>query len=409
MFQYRQLIVIFLCIFSSFFASASKEVLVLFPIQVDEQDLRFESDFGTALQEGLQSRYQVYYGPGVEKELEREYQRVDCNAERCQQNVAIAFNGELIADASVKKFGTGYSIKFVVNNVMTGEIVESRTYPCRNCDVFTVIDTLKSIGRGEAPKPSSIQASSTPTTVANSASESTNAILIFDTEPSGANVYINGQAAGQTPYQGLQHKLGEVFSLRVEKDFFAPFEINVNIDKELMVFRQPFVLEPAQADILVSTQPFFPGARVKISGVDYGEIPQKLTVRAGEQTIDIEKDGKTLGSEKVTLASGSTTQHLVKVLSPNFNQEINPIVRIEPKYPVMAARDGLEGWVQLSFEINEVGGVENIQVINAEPQRIFDREAKRALNKWKYKPKVVNGVPQRQTGLTVQLDFKLGG
>lgn len=89
--------------------------------------------------------------------------------------------------------------------------------------------------------------------------------------------------------------------------------------------------------------------------------------------------------------------------------EATPIVRIEPKYPIQAARDGKEGWVRLSFTINEIGGVENVQVIEAEPKRIFDKEAKRALRKWKYKPKVVDGKPQKQPGLTVQLDFKMDG
>lgn len=87
--------------------------------------------------------------------------------------------------------------------------------------------------------------------------------------------------------------------------------------------------------------------------------------------------------------------------------EATPIVRIEPKYPVQAARDGKEGWVQLSFTINEVGGVEDVEVINAEPKRIFDREAKRALRKWKYKPKIVDGKPEKQFNMKVQLDFKL--
>ena len=89
--------------------------------------------------------------------------------------------------------------------------------------------------------------------------------------------------------------------------------------------------------------------------------------------------------------------------------DATPIVRIEPKFPTKAARDGIEGWVQLSFEINELGGVENVKVINAQPKRVFDREARKALKKWKYKPKVVDGKPQKQFGLTVQLDFKMDG
>ena len=87
--------------------------------------------------------------------------------------------------------------------------------------------------------------------------------------------------------------------------------------------------------------------------------------------------------------------------------DATPIVRIEPQYPIAAARDGKEGWVQLSFTINEIGGVEDVKVIKAEPKRVFDKEARKALRKWKYKPKIVDGKAIKQPGLTVQLDFKL--
>lgn len=88
--------------------------------------------------------------------------------------------------------------------------------------------------------------------------------------------------------------------------------------------------------------------------------------------------------------------------------EATPIFRVNPKYPPEAARDGREGWVELSFTINEVGGVEDVEVLQAEPKRIFDREARRALRKWKYKPKIVDGVPVKQFGQKVRLDFTLG-
>ena len=89
--------------------------------------------------------------------------------------------------------------------------------------------------------------------------------------------------------------------------------------------------------------------------------------------------------------------------------DATPIFRQEPRFPTKAARDGIEGWVQLKFDINELGNVENVSVINAKPKRIFDREAKKALRKWRYNPKVVDGKAIKQLGLTVQLDFKLGG
>ena len=115
----------------------------------------------------------------------------------------------------------------------------------------------------------------------------------------------------------------------------------------------------------------------------------------------------TLGFNMPSVNVGSSAGGLSGPGAFGRDGDATPLVRIEPKYPVQAARDGKEGWVQLSFTINEVGGVEDVEVIDAEPRRIFDREAKRALRKWKYKPKVVDGKPVKQPGITVQLDFKL--
>ncbi len=84
-----------------------------------------------------------------------------------------------------------------------------------------------------------------------------------------------------------------------------------------------------------------------------------------------------------------------------------PLVRINPKYPPDAVRDGVNGWVKLRFTIDEVGQVIDVEVIEAQPKRIFDREAVRALKGWKYQPQIENGVAVKQTGMQVQLDFNL--
>lgn len=89
--------------------------------------------------------------------------------------------------------------------------------------------------------------------------------------------------------------------------------------------------------------------------------------------------------------------------------DAQPIVRVEPRYPPAAARDGIEGWVQLRFTIDETGGVTDIEIIDANPRRVFDQEARRALARWRYAPRIIDGRPQRQEGLTVQLDFNMDG
>ncbi|WP_416307282.1 TonB family protein [Neptunicella sp. SCSIO 80796] len=87
--------------------------------------------------------------------------------------------------------------------------------------------------------------------------------------------------------------------------------------------------------------------------------------------------------------------------------EAKPVFRVQPKYPIEAARKGITGWVQLSFDINATGGVENVSVIDSEPRRVFDTEARRALQRWKYKPQITDGVAQTQYNQRVMLSFNL--
>lgn len=89
------------------------------------------------------------------------------------------------------------------------------------------------------------------------------------------------------------------------------------------------------------------------------------------------------------------------------DRDVMPLVRIEPQYPRKAAMSGKEGWVRLKFDVNTAGGVVNVDVIESSPPRLFDQSAKRALSKWKYQPKLVDGKPTEMKNLRVQLDFKL--
>ena len=73
-----------------------------------------------------------------------------------------------------------------------------------------------------------------------------------------------------------------------------------------------------------------------------------------------------------------------------------------------AARSGIEGWVKLEIQITEAGTVENARVIDAEPKRIFNRAAKQAIIKWKFKPKLVDGKAVSRTATQI-IEFNLDG
>ncbi|MFT5139461.1 MAG: protein TonB [Lysobacterales bacterium] len=72
--------------------------------------------------------------------------------------------------------------------------------------------------------------------------------------------------------------------------------------------------------------------------------------------------------------------------------DIIPLVVIRPMYPRDAAMKGIEGWVKVAFTITEIGTVKDPSVLDSDPPRIFNREALRAILKWKFKPRVVDGV-----------------
>ena len=84
-----------------------------------------------------------------------------------------------------------------------------------------------------------------------------------------------------------------------------------------------------------------------------------------------------------------------------------PVKRVSPVYPVSAAQANQEGFVTLQFDITETGATDNIKVVKSSPAGVFDTSAVKAMEQWQYKPRVQSGKAQRQTGILVQLDFKL--
>lgn len=62
-----------------------------------------------------------------------------------------------------------------------------------------------------------------------------------------------------------------------------------------------------------------------------------------------------------------------------------------PDYPSPALRRNVEGYAVVGFSVNELGQVFDAFIIESEPQGVFERSALKAISKFKYKPKMVNG------------------
>ena len=112
---------------------------------------------------------------------------------------------------------------------------------------------------------------------------------------------------------------------------------------------------------------------------------------------------KTLVMTAMALVLGSTLLLQQPALAgAKDTTQLSPVMRIEPRYPVKAAKEGIAGFVQLKFDVSAEGKVSNVSVIKSSPSDIFDKEAIRALKEWQY-----NATGQEHKALLVQLDFEL--
>lgn len=84
-----------------------------------------------------------------------------------------------------------------------------------------------------------------------------------------------------------------------------------------------------------------------------------------------------------------------------------PTMMVQPNYPMAAASRGYEGFVEVQFDVTATGATANVVVIKAEPERVFNRAAIGAVQKWKYSPVMVDGQAQPYYGMVQRLVFEL--
>ncbi len=75
------------------------------------------------------------------------------------------------------------------------------------------------------------------------------------------------------------------------------------------------------------------------------------------------------------------------------DSEMLPIVTVPPQYPNRALSRGIEGWCLVMFTVTETGTVIDPIVVDADPPDVFNNSSVRAVTRFKYNPRVEDGVP----------------
>lgn len=79
---------------------------------------------------------------------------------------------------------------------------------------------------------------------------------------------------------------------------------------------------------------------------------------------------------------------------------------VQPRFPTQAQRARTQGWVLVGYTVDTEGNVSGVQVVDAQPRHLFDREAVNAVERWKYKPATRNGTPV-EAKMQKKIEFKL--
>lgn len=79
-----------------------------------------------------------------------------------------------------------------------------------------------------------------------------------------------------------------------------------------------------------------------------------------------------------------------------------------PGYPPLARKRGVEGYVKLFFVINTEGRVEQVQILEAQPEGVFEDAAMAAIRKQRFEPAKYKGQAVFFKGQS-EYNFSLGG
>lgn len=162
--------------------------------------------------------------------------------------------------------------------------------------------------------------------------------------------------------------------------------------------------------------------------VDFIRIPEQTVVARRDRRPDRPEDVTEPPEWEIDRAddfAGAATDELLAVAAPqpvpdsaaaavfrpsgfagNQDGDYLPIVKVAPVYPRRALVRREEGWVLLRFTVLNTGAVANIEVVESSNE-IFEDAAVQAAERFKYRPRIIDGQPIEVRGVLHRITFVL--
>ena len=135
----------------------------------------------------------------------------------------------------------------------------------------------------------------------------------------------------------------------------------------------------------------------------YGDIKQMKQRLLQLQTQQGFSKTTLLAAAALVLVTGLWLQQPAQAaVNATAKNEPAPVMRVEPKYPIQAAEQKIEGYVQAKFDISAQGKVSNVRILRSVPTATFDKVSITALEQWQY-----TATGHEHKDMLVQLDFAM--
>jgi protein TonB len=145
----------------------------------------------------------------------------------------------------------------------------------------------------------------------------------------------------------------------------------------------------------LAEQPLTAARRTENPVADPDEAASSAERSAGERGPGTSRDS---GSDSSRSESGATGFVAISSLErTNY---------VAPRYPRVAQRRGITGWVDISFTVGTDGSVTAIEIMNSDPADIFDDSASNAVSEWRFEPPMQGGMPVEKR-VAVRMMFSL--
>ena len=248
-----------------------------------------------------------------------------------------------------------------------------------------------------------------------------------ESQPTGANISVDGQPRGVTPAYFYDVPYG-AHEVKVEMKGYAPTIETVVISADAPARSLNLALArtaPATGAAEIASEPS--GATVRIDGTPVGQTPfADPNIKTGTHKVEVVKDGFEPWSGTLTVQAGKRARLDARLRSAAFaaatpapdSVDVNRIYVNSPaevdtparkisgmsaSYPTDRAarlKSGNSVSVRLSFVVTETGEVTDVRVVES-AGRLVDEAVLTAVRTWKYSPAVKN-----DTKVKVRVDFR---